>query len=138
MNQIEYRDLIFDKDQIKNLYLNNEWYAYTNDIDKLYNGIKNSTGKYAAYDSEKLVGFIRVVSDHYTVCYVQDILIHRDYHRKGIGTELMNWAIDNFGQCRSFMLATDNTEKQKKFYESVGFKDYNSVDCVGFTYKPKK
>ena len=138
MSKLEYKDLIFDEDQIMNLYLNNEWYAYTNDKESLFNGIKNSTARYAAYDGDMLVGFLRLVSDNYTICYVQDILIHRDYHRQGIGTKLMNQAIENYGQCRSFMLATDNTEKQRKFYESVGFKDYVSVDCVGFTYKAKK
>lgn len=135
---IEYKKLIFDEEQILNLYLDNEWYAYTQDPNTLYRGIKNSTDKIGAYDGDKLVGLIRSVSDKETICYIQDILVLQDYHRKGIGTNLMKLILDKYQGVRQINLATDQTEKQRAFYESLGFIDYNDKKILGFSFNRAK
>jgi ribosomal protein S18 acetylase RimI-like enzyme len=137
MNKIEYKNLLFDKVQIKNLYLDNEWYAYTNDEERLYRGILNSTDCIGAYDDELLVGLIRTVSDGETICYIQDILILKEYQRKGIGKELMKLIFDQYTHVRQVVLMTDNNEKTRSFYENIGMVSYDKVDGVGFILKRK-
>lgn len=135
MTNIEYKNLIFDKQQIKSLYLDNEWYAYTNDEERLYRGILNSTDCIGAYDGDLLVGLIRTVSDGETICYVQDILILKKYHRQGIGKKLMKLIFDKYTHVRQLVLMTDNTEKTRLFYENIGMVSYDKVDGVGFILK---
>ncbi|XFA99631.1 GNAT family N-acetyltransferase [Candidatus Izemoplasma sp. B36] len=135
MNNIEYKQLIFDKDQIRNLYLNNEWSAYTKNEEKLFNGIKNSTDVFAAYDNQLLVGLIRTISDQETICYIQDILILKEYQRKGIGKKLINIIFDKYKHVRQIVLMTDNNNNTNEFYKRVGLIPFESIDCIGYTLK---
>ena len=59
MNNIEYKDLTFNEDDILNLYQDNGWTNYTKDKKSLFKGIKNSLYVFSAYDKETLVGLIR-------------------------------------------------------------------------------
>lgn len=135
MSKILVKPLIFDKEQIKKLYVDNEWYSYTNDIESLYKGIKNSTETLAAYIDNDLIGLIRVVSDKHTICYIQDILILKEYHRQGIGSLLMNPILDKYSNCRQILLMTDSSEKTRNFYKKIGFISYEEAGAVGFTFK---
>jgi len=131
---IEYKEFTYNETDIMDLYLNNEWYAYTNNKELLFKGIKNSLDVFGAYENEKLVGLIRTVGDGCTIIYIQDILINTEYHRLGIGSKLMKMVLDKYTHVRQILLMTDQTEKQIKFYESNGFKTYDKVQGVGFKY----
>ncbi len=135
MNNILYKELIFDKDQIRNLYLDNEWYAYTKNEENLFNGIKNSTDVFAAYDNQLLVGLIRTISDQETICYIQDILVLKEYQRKGIGKKLINIILDKYKNVRQIVLMTDNNNNTNEFYKRVGLIPFESIDCIGYTLK---
>ena len=50
MNNIIYKELVYNKENILNLYLDNEWTNYTNQSDLLFEGIKNSLYSLAAYN----------------------------------------------------------------------------------------
>ncbi|XMB72046.1 GNAT family N-acetyltransferase [Mycoplasmatota bacterium WC30] len=132
---IEYMKLIYNEDAIIDLYLINEWYAYTNSKEVLLKGIKNSLDVYGAYDKDKLVGLIRTVGDRETIIYIQDILINQDYQRKGIGTKLINIIIDKYQHVRQIVLVTDQTQKQIEFYKSVGFIAIHENGGVAFKFK---
>ncbi len=134
---ITYKSLIYNEEQIKNLYLDNQWYAYTNDIDSLFTGIKNSTECLVAYDQETLVGLIRTVSDKETICFIQDILVLNDYKRRGIGTRLMKVILDKYTRVRQIVLMTGTEEYQRLFYESLGFVIFKKSGTVGYTYNRK-
>ena len=58
----------------------------------------------ACYDGDKLVGFLAVVSNGVTDAYIQDVMVHPDYQGKGIGTELMNRAIQRLKDDRIYMI----------------------------------
>jgi len=132
---IVYKELEFHKGYIVNLYLNNNWYAYTNDRESLFRGIENSLDCYAAYDDKKLVGLIRTIGDGETIVYIQDILVMEKYHRQKIGTTLMNYILDKYKNVRQICLMTDLEESQRKFYESCGFIDYKTAKAVGYLRK---
>lgn len=133
---IEYKDLIIDEAQIKKLYLDNKWYAYTNDFDNLIEGIKNSTDVIGAYDNEMLVGLIRTISDKTTICHIQDILILDSHKRKGIGAKLLNMIFDQYKHVRQVVLMTDlNDERSNNFYKKMGMVEYKDKDCIGYSLK---
>ena len=133
---IEYKELIYNEEQIKNLYLDNKWYAYTNDIDSLFKGIQNSTDKIGAYDGETLVGFIRTVSDQATICYIQDILILDSHKHKGIGSKLLNMIFDKYKGVRTVVLMTDkDDQRSNKFYKKLGMVEFDEKGAIGYSLK---
>lgn len=85
-----------------------------------------------AYDYDKLVGIIRAVGDAKTIVFVQDIIVLPKYQRKGIGTKLLKTLMDKYKDVYQMELLTDNTEKTKAFYRSVGFINSDEVGCVSF------
>ena len=46
-----------------------------------------------AWEGERLVGAVRVLTDGYFFATVPEILVDPDYHRRGIGRELMSRAL---------------------------------------------
>lgn len=132
---ITYKELIFDEDAIMNLYLANKWYSYTNDKESLYKGIKQSIDKVGVYEDNLLVGFLRTIGDQETIIYVQDILVLPEYQRRGIGTKLLKDIISKYPKVRQIVLATDDTEKTRQFYESIGMVSYDKIGCIGFMVK---
>ena len=86
----------------------------------------------AAYEGERLTGLIRAVGDGYTIVFVQDILVHPKYQRKGIGTLLLQAVLDRYSHVRQIELATDHTAKTIAFYKSMGFRELSEMGCCGF------
>lgn len=115
----EYTDYI-EKD-VLHLYASVGWTAYTDHPDTLREGFSHSLLTLAAYEDDRLVGLIRMVGDGVTVVLIQDLLILPEYQRKGIGTKLMQAALDRFSHVRQIQLVTDQTEKNIAFYQSQGF-----------------
>ena len=135
MSKIEYSNLLYNEEEILNLYENMGWSSYTKDKESLFKGIKNSIYVKCAYDAGTLVGLIRAVGDGNTIIYIQDILVLESYQRKGIGSNLIKFVLEEYKDVRQICLTTDITEKQRLFYESIGFKNYESVDIKGFMFR---
>ena len=132
---IDYKPLIYNEDAILQLYLNNEWYAYTNRKELLFNGIRNSLDVIGAYDNDLLVGLIRTIGDSNTIIYIQDILVLKEYQRQGIGKHLIKIIVDKYADVRQICLMTDNSDKTRKFYESLGLISYDKVQTIGYMVK---
>lgn len=129
---IVYKDYnILSENQILNLYDNLGWSSYTKDIKKLLFGIQNSTFVYSAWHENQLVGLVRVISDNYTICYIQDLLVLKTFQRQGVGTHLMKKVLDKFGHVRQMVLMTDANDKDAKaFYKTLGFDLSIKYGCV--------
>lgn len=123
-------DLPFDK--VIDLYNEVGWLAYTNaeQRPKLQEAIRNSTYVVTAWYEDKLVGLARCLSDNVSICYLQDILIHPDYQRLGIGRKLLLNCLTHFAHVRMQVLMTDDEEGQKKFYESLGYKNTKNLTRI--------
>lgn len=117
-------------EQLVELYNSVGWLAYTNDEQRpnLLKAIQNSTHVVTAWDGDKLVGLARCLSDDVSICYLQDILIHPEYQRLGIGRKLLLNCLERFAHVRMKVLITDDEERQKRFYESLGYK--NTKDLI--------
>lgn len=126
----------YNEDDIKKLYSEVGWYAYTVDMPTLMKGYKNSLLVLAAYENEDLVGIIRVVGDGSTIIFVQDILVFPEKQRQGIGTALLQAVLKRYANVRQIELVTDNTEKTITFYKSLGFRELTELGCCGFMRCP--
>jgi len=132
---ITFQPLVFDEQAILDLYNSNHWTNYTMDKHSLFSGIKQSLYTYAAYDNDTLIGLIRVVGDNHTILYIQDILVHPNYHRKGIGKTLMNHILHKYKHIRQIVLTTDDSAPQHAFYIDLGFAAFDGYDLRGYYHK---
>ncbi|MGQ4537762.1 GNAT family N-acetyltransferase [Dermabacteraceae bacterium P7074] len=125
-----------DLPELLDLYDSVGWSAYTQVPEALLAGVRGSLHVVAAREVAdvnacvpagkenrgRLIGLARVVGDGATICYLQDILVHPDYRRAGIGSRLIEAAFAPFPRVRQHVLITDEEPGQKAFYETAGFK----------------
>lgn len=116
------------------LYQSVGWTAYTDHPEIMQKLLPGALSYISAWDGEKLVGLIRTIGDGCYILYIQDILIHPDYQRKGIGTTLINRLLEQATGMRQIILSTDNTEKTISFYRSVGFLPIGETGAVSLVY----
>ena len=105
------------------------YYEHPQMLAKAYEGSLCVLG---AYEEEKLVGILRAVGDGHSIVFIQDIMVYPEYQRRGIGTELMRALLRKYENVYQIELATDDTEKTKAFYKSMGFQTMDTVGCCGF------
>ena len=89
----------------------------------------------AVYEKEVIIGYIDCVSNGVTDAYIQDLMVHPDYQRRGIGTELMTIMISYLKQKHIYMISVVFEENLKPFYEKFGFFNMlcgqmETYDCV--------
>ena len=114
------------------LYQSVGWLAYTQNQEKMAKILPGSLWYLAAFHQKKLVGLVRVVGDDCSIAYVQDLLVHPDYQRQGIGRALMEGMAQRFAHIRQVVLMTDNEEKNQAFYQSLGMKKMEDTGALGF------
>jgi GNAT superfamily N-acetyltransferase len=71
----------------------------------------------------KVIGTLRIVGDGKTCFYLQDVIVHPSYQRKGIGKEMimraMNYVNDN--ACKGAVVGLMAAKGKEEFYEKYGF-----------------
>jgi len=100
----------------------------------LEEAVKASLWQLAVYDKEELVAYIRLVGDGHSVIFVQDLLVRPDHQRQGIGKKLLEEALATFPHVYQRLLATDRSEKNLAFYQSLGFVELSEQACTGMIY----
>jgi len=118
--------------EILDLYNSVGWLAYVKEADVLERAFEHSLLTLAAYEDCKLIGLIRTVGDGESIVFIQDLLVHPKYQRKGIGAALVRAALDQFPNVRQIQLTTDNSPQTVAFYQSLGFLPHAHFGCVGF------
>jgi GNAT superfamily N-acetyltransferase len=133
MDNITYKHVNeFNESDIKNLYEDAGWTSYTKDLPKLMEAIDASLMVISAWDDENLIGLSRVVGDGLVIIYIQDILVLDAYKRKGIGSKLLKYVLENYKDVRQKVLLTDDGEDTRVFYEANGFVSCDKGDTVAF------
>lgn len=122
----------FHLEEIVNLYRSVGWTNYLDRADILKSAFEHSLCVLGAYDGDSLVGFIRAVGDGQTIVFVQDIIVLPEYQRQGIGTLLLQAILDKYQDVYQLELLTDNTEKTKAFYRSLGLTASDELGCLAF------
>lgn len=122
----------YNEAEILGLYASVGWTAYTDDPAALRNGFANLLLTLAAYEEAALAGLIRVVGDGHTIVFVQDILVHPQFQRRGIGSVLLQAVLNRYAGVRQIELFTDDTPETAAFYRSMGFRELTELGCRGF------
>lgn len=114
------------------LYTAVGWVAYTREECRgdLEKAIMNSSFVVSAWLGDTLVGLARALSDDVSICYLQDILVHPDHQRCGIGEQLLSACMTRYAHARSKVLMTDDEERQRLFYEKTGLRNINDIVSV--------
>lgn len=110
-------------DEVLSLYGCVGWSAYTGNPALLAAALAGSSLIVEARRGTGLVGLARVISDNASICYLQDILVHPDHQREGIGRALAAEALARYSHVRQKVLLTDDEPGQKAFYESLGYRE---------------
>ena len=125
----EYREDT-DFEAVLEIYESVNWQNYTNDVNKLKSALINSHKTYVSYQENKVRGLVRTISDGFTICYIQDLLVHSDYQHRGIGKELVRHILHSNEHIRQIVLMTDAKEELKNFYASTGFREVKDDLCA--------
>lgn len=97
------------------------WSAYTRAPGVLRAALAGSSFVAAAFRDDRLIGLVRAISDGASICYVQDVLVHPDARRSGVGAALMAAVAQRYALVRQHVLLTDDDAGQRAFYEALGF-----------------
>lgn len=97
------------------------WDAYTREPEVLMRALAGSHRLITASAGAQLVGLARAVSDGATICYVQDVLIHPQHQRRGLGRALLQRLLAHYSHLRQRVLLTDAAAAQHAFYTDCGF-----------------
>ena len=124
---------VYKEAEILGLYTSVGWTNYTDNPEILRNAYLNSLKIYGAYVDGKLVGIIRAVGDGFSVIFIQDLLVHPDFQRNGIGTLLLKRMLKEYENVYQMHLITEDSEKTISFYKSLGFTDNGDVNCKAFS-----
>lgn len=122
----------FCETEIAQLYASVGWTAYTGDLSTLRRGFANSLLVLAAYEGETPIGILRAVGDGETIVFVQDLLVHPAYQRKGVGSALLATVLERYASVRQIELVTDDTPETVAFYRAMGFRSFDEIGCRGF------
>ncbi len=128
---IEYREnAAIPPEALRALYLDAGWTVYTDYPEKMARILPGTLWHMSAWEGEACVGLIRCVGDDCSILYVQDILVKTSHQRRGIGRQLLERALARFAHIRQTVLLTDNTEKTRAFYETLGFREATGIGAL--------
>jgi len=131
-------DSVPERDETVQLYDSVGWSGYTNEPAKLMRSLAGSHTVLTVRDpTGRLVGLARTISDGETVCYLQDLIVHPDAQRGGIGRQLMAELLRRYDHCRFFVLTTDHADsadaqKSHPFYRAMGLIPHEEQGMAAF------
>ncbi|MBL4898851.1 MAG: GNAT family N-acetyltransferase [Colwellia sp.] len=81
--------------------------------------ISNSNLTVTAWDSGKLVGIARSMTDFHYACYLSDLAVSKDCQKSGIGKQLQAITQQQLGpKCKLILIAAPAANS---YYEHIGF-----------------
>lgn len=89
------------------------------DAECLEGMLENADLIVTAWDSNRLVGIARSVTDFHYCCYLSDLAVDGNYQRKGIGKKLISETQRNLKQrCKLILIAAPAANE---YYRHIGF-----------------
>ena len=82
--------------------------------------LRHTDYQFSAWDGQRLIGFVRVLTDRIYRATLWDVVVHPHYQKQGVGEELMNRILSHpiLSTVEKFWL---NTRNKSGFYEKFGF-----------------
>jgi len=120
--EIEYRHTI-TKESYNHLRKSAGWQEI--EPSQAQTGINNSAFLVAAYDGEKCIGCLRVISDGGFTAIIVDVLVLPDYQQKGTGKYMLSQALlamqKPLSSGQRVMVNLMAAKGLESFYEKFGF-----------------
>jgi ribosomal protein S18 acetylase RimI-like enzyme len=117
---ITYRDTRdIDQDVLQDLFLALEWDS-GNHPDKLARAMAASASVFTAWDGDRLIGLVSVLSDGFMAAYIHYVLVRPEYQGQGIGQRLLSMVDRTYGDVMTKVLVSNGTAVG--FYERCGFR----------------
>ena len=83
--------------------------------------LSRSLAYVAAYDQQRLIGFVNLAWDGGMHAFLLDTTVHPDARRQGIGGELVRCAVEAARECGIVWLHVDYEPHLSAFYRGCGF-----------------
>jgi GNAT superfamily N-acetyltransferase len=128
----------FDEAEIFKLYDSVGWRVWTRDIAKVCRALAGSHLVVTARDGDgRLLGLARTVSDDEVICYVQELLVDKEFHGQGVGRRLLEHLKERYAHCRYFVLTTDHESTpdgpaNHAFYRRLGLIEHHEQGLSAF------
>lgn len=102
------------------------WTDYMN-FEVVNTSLRNSIYCITAKDGEQIIGMGRIVGDGAIYFYIQDLVVHPDYQKKGIGNEIMSVLMEylNLNAPDKAFVGLFASDGKESFYGKYHFKDYS-------------
>ena len=84
----------------------------------------NSTLVVSAWDGERLVGTVRVLSDRIIRSVIYDLVVDPEYRNRGIGRELLRRCLAHFPDTEWLVQTEKHTAR---YYQRLGYGVYSDV-----------
>lgn len=95
------------------------------DEDQVADALRASLVTYKYVENSRTLGMGRVVGDGARIFYLQDVFIHPDAQRRGVGTAivdaLLNWIRSTLPEGRTVTVALMAATGKEPIYERFGF-----------------
>lgn len=133
-------------EELLNLYNAVGWSAYTQTPKRLVPMLEGSRYAYIAWvtntgetrepkprQGRQLVGLVRAVGDGQSVAYLQDLLVHPQAQKNGIGSELLRHILSDINRdnIRQRFITTDAQDRHVvALYRHFGFTPVHENGCV--------
>ena len=112
----------------------NDGYNFAqHDLEK---AIKNSWYSNSIYDSDKLIGFGRVIADGIHHAFIVDLIIRPDYQGKGLGSKLLHNLVAKCKEANIRDIQLFAAKDKYGFYEKFGF-EKRPINAPGMQIKQK-
>ena len=102
------------------------WTNYMN-FEVVETSLRNSIHCITVKENDQIVGMGRIVGDGAIYFYIQDIMVHPDYQKNGIGNVIMNTLVEylNTNAPDKAFVGLFASEGTETFYEKFNFKDFS-------------
>lgn len=91
--------------------------------------LRNSLYCITVKENDQIIGMGRIVGDGAIYFYIQDIVVHPEYQKHGIGNEIMNLLVKylNINAPDKAFVGLFASEGNEPFYEKFNFKDFSPI-----------
>lgn len=122
--------VLLDKSVAINTLLQNSYWANGRNASVMHDAITNSLN-YAIFetDTERLIGYARVVTDYATIFYLCDVFVDLEFRGRGLGKKLIEHILLREDKLIgiSGLLKTGDA---KPLYEKYGFEECKSICMI--------
>jgi ribosomal protein S18 acetylase RimI-like enzyme len=135
IGNIEFREQLPNNNDYWDLFLTTGWndeYRFTKQ--DLANALNNSWYSISLYNSERLIGFGRVIADGVHHALIVDLIIHPVYQGKGIGSKLLEKLVLKCKESKIRDIQLFSAKDKYEFYEKFGF-EKRPINAPGMQIK---